>query len=56
MSPLKYREQITAEQITVVDAHVVVPDGPGLGIEVDEDALRHLDAALGASRRQPLAT
>jgi L-alanine-DL-glutamate epimerase-like enolase superfamily enzyme len=44
MSPLKYREQITAEQITVVDAHVAVPTGPGLGIEVDESALRHLDA------------
>jgi L-alanine-DL-glutamate epimerase-like enolase superfamily enzyme len=44
MGPLKYREQITADQITVVDAHVAVPTGPGLGIEVDEDALRHLDA------------
>jgi L-alanine-DL-glutamate epimerase-like enolase superfamily enzyme len=44
MSPLKYREQITAEQITVVDAHVAVPTGPGLGIEVDKDTLRHLDA------------
>ena len=44
MSPLKYREQITAEQIAVVDAHVAVSTGPGLGIEVDEDALRHLDA------------
>lgn len=44
MSPLKYREKITAEQITVVDAHVAVPAGPGLGIDVDEDALRYLDA------------
>jgi L-alanine-DL-glutamate epimerase-like enolase superfamily enzyme len=44
MSPLKYREQITAEQITIVDGHVAVPTGPGLGIEVDEDALRRLDA------------
>jgi L-alanine-DL-glutamate epimerase-like enolase superfamily enzyme len=44
MGPLKYRQQITAEQITVVDAHVAVPTGPGLGIEVDEDTLRHLDA------------
>jgi muconate cycloisomerase len=44
MGPLKYREQITAAQITVVDAHVAVPKGPGLGIDVDEDALRHLDA------------
>jgi enolase-like protein len=44
MSPLKYREQITAEQITVADAHVAVPTEPGLGIDVDEDALGHLDA------------
>jgi L-alanine-DL-glutamate epimerase-like enolase superfamily enzyme len=44
MSPLKYREQITAERIAVVDAHVAVPCGPGLGVDVDEDALRHLDA------------
>jgi L-alanine-DL-glutamate epimerase-like enolase superfamily enzyme len=44
MGPLKYREQITAEQITVVDAHVAVPTGPGLGIDVDEDALHRLDA------------
>jgi muconate cycloisomerase len=44
MGPLKYREQITAEQIAVVGAHVAVPTGPGLGVEVDEDALRYLDA------------
>jgi muconate cycloisomerase len=44
MGPLKYREQITTEQIAVVDAHVAVPTGPGLGIDVDEDALRSLDA------------
>ncbi|HEY1365878.1 MAG TPA: enolase C-terminal domain-like protein [Gaiellaceae bacterium] len=44
MGPLKYRERITTEQIVVVDGHVAVPDGPGLGIEVDEEALGHLDA------------
>jgi muconate cycloisomerase len=43
MGPFKYREQITAEQIEVVGAHIAVPTGPGLGIEVDEDALRHLN-------------
>ena len=47
MGPLKYGEQITAEQIEVVDAHVAVPTGPGLGIEVDEDALRALDVRRG---------
>jgi muconate cycloisomerase len=43
IGPLKYREQITGE-LAVVDAHVAVPTGPGLGIEVDDEALRHLDA------------
>jgi L-alanine-DL-glutamate epimerase-like enolase superfamily enzyme len=44
MSPLKYRDQITTEQIDVVDAHVAVPQGPGLGITIDEEAIRQLDA------------
>jgi L-alanine-DL-glutamate epimerase-like enolase superfamily enzyme len=44
MGPLKYREQITAEQIAVVDARVAVPQGPGLAIDVDDEALRRLDA------------
>jgi muconate cycloisomerase len=43
MGPLKYRERITAEQVQVVDAHVAVPRGPGLGIDIDTDALRRLD-------------
>jgi len=43
MGPLKYREQITTEQIAIVDSHVTVPSGPGLGIEIDEEALAHLD-------------
>lgn len=44
MGPLKYRDQITAEPLTVEEAHVAVPTGPGLGVEVDENALRRLDA------------
>jgi muconate cycloisomerase len=44
MGPLKYRNRITAEELVVTDAHVAVPQGPGLGITVDEEALRHLDA------------
>jgi L-alanine-DL-glutamate epimerase-like enolase superfamily enzyme len=44
MGPLKYRDRITAEPLTVEDAHVAVPQGPGLGIELDEDAVRRLDA------------
>ena len=44
MGPLKYREQITAEQIAITDANIAVPSGLGLGITVDEDAIRHFDA------------
>jgi muconate cycloisomerase len=44
VGPLKYREQITAEPLEVVNGHVAVPQGPGLAVTVDEDALRRLDA------------
>ncbi|MBB6405149.1 mandelate racemase/muconate lactonizing enzyme family protein [Arthrobacter sp. AZCC_0090] len=44
MGPLKYAQQITDQQIDVVDGHVAVPAGPGLGITVDEAELRRLDA------------
>jgi L-alanine-DL-glutamate epimerase-like enolase superfamily enzyme len=44
MGPLKYRQQLTTTQIEVVESHVAVPPGAGLGIEVDEVELRRLDA------------
>lgn len=44
MGPLKYREQVTREPVEVVDSHVAVPTGAGLGVTVDEDQLRDLDA------------
>jgi L-alanine-DL-glutamate epimerase-like enolase superfamily enzyme len=44
MGPLKYREQVTVEQVEVVDSSVAVPAGSGLGVTVDEDRLRGLDA------------
>ncbi|MGH2863291.1 MAG: mandelate racemase/muconate lactonizing enzyme family protein [Solirubrobacteraceae bacterium] len=43
MGPLKYREQITEQSVQVLDSHIAVPSGPGLGIVVDEAALRALD-------------
>jgi muconate cycloisomerase len=49
MGPLKYRDQI-CEPVVVVDGHVAVPQGPGLGIEVDVEAVRRLDAR---GRRAP---
>jgi muconate cycloisomerase len=44
MGPIKYRQQITTRQIEVLDRHVNVPQGPGLGVVIDEDELRRLDA------------
>ncbi|MDQ8708113.1 enolase C-terminal domain-like protein [Streptomyces sp. LHD-70] len=44
MGPLKYRQQITDQQVEVVDGHIAVPEGPGLGFTVDEKELRRLDA------------
>ncbi|WP_449279018.1 mandelate racemase/muconate lactonizing enzyme family protein [Leucobacter sp. GX24907] len=43
MGPLKYAQCITAEQIEIVDSAIAIPQGPGLGIEVDEQAVRDLD-------------
>lgn len=44
MGPLKYVDQITSPVIEIVDGHVAVPTGPGLGVEIDHDAVRALDA------------
>jgi muconate cycloisomerase len=44
MGPLKYRQQITEQQIEVIEGHVAVPAGRGLGVTVDENELRSLDA------------
>lgn len=43
LGPLKYERQIAREPLVVQDGQTSVPDGPGLGIEVDEDVLRQLD-------------
>jgi muconate cycloisomerase len=44
MGPLKYRERLTERTVEVSDGHIAIPDGPGLGIEIDPSALRRLDA------------
>jgi muconate cycloisomerase len=43
MGPLKYERQMTSPPLAVNDGKISVPDGPGLGIEVDTEALRALD-------------
>lgn len=44
IGPLKYAQQIVTPVVDVVDGHVAVPQGAGLGVEVDEQELRRLDA------------
>lgn len=38
--PLLLKDDIIAEPLNFADGQVTLPDGPGLGIEVDEDKLR----------------
>src|SRR5690606_15805737 len=48
MGPLKYAQQITAEQIEIIDSAIAIPQGPGLGVTVEESELRALDARVRA--------
>lgn len=40
--PWKTEDVITPDALSFLDGSVVVPDGPGLGVELDEDALARL--------------
>jgi L-alanine-DL-glutamate epimerase-like enolase superfamily enzyme len=48
-----YRHQLLKEPLTVHGGYVRVPEGPGLGVEVDEEALASL--ATATSKRSPAA-
>ena len=37
--PLVYQERIVQEPVRYQDGHIIVPDGPGLGMELDEEQL-----------------
>jgi L-alanine-DL-glutamate epimerase-like enolase superfamily enzyme len=39
--PLLHKTPVLTDPPVVVDGHLTVPDGPGLGVEVDEDRVRH---------------
>ena len=49
--PLLYQQDCAAERVRYEDSCLVVPEGPGLGIEIDEDKLEEL-AYTGARLRQ----
>ena len=40
--PLRDRTPVLKTPIRVVDGHIAVPDGPGLGVEVDEEMVRRV--------------
>jgi L-alanine-DL-glutamate epimerase-like enolase superfamily enzyme len=44
IEPVSIRDRwpILRTPLSVVDGHIAVPDGPGLGIEIDEDMVRRL--------------
>jgi muconate cycloisomerase len=37
--PLVYREQVVKERVRYDEGHIIVPEGPGLGMELDEKLL-----------------
>lgn len=48
IGPLKYEADVTSLSLKLTESGVEVPLGPGLGIEVDEEALRVMDARRAA--------
>jgi muconate cycloisomerase len=46
IGPLLYLDDVTTTPIRYDNGNLVVPDGPGLGVEIDHDALRRLQGPL----------
>jgi len=44
VGPLKYEQDVVTNPIRVEGGQIAVPGGPGLGVEIDEAALRRQDA------------
>jgi L-alanine-DL-glutamate epimerase-like enolase superfamily enzyme len=45
MGPLRYRRDIVRRSVPIVNGFLYPPEGPGLGVELDEDALREMIVA-----------
>lgn len=43
MGPTKYARQITGDGLRVTSGRLVVPSGPGLGVEIDEETIASMD-------------
>jgi L-alanine-DL-glutamate epimerase-like enolase superfamily enzyme len=39
------RKDLTSEELTMVDGTIALPDAPGLGVELDREALNHYAGA-----------
>lgn len=46
VGPLLYAEDVVKERVVIRDNRITVPTGPGLGVELDEEALERLRAPL----------
>lgn len=46
VGPLLYAEDVVKKKVQIKDNQIAVPTGPGLGVELDEDALERLRAPL----------
>jgi L-alanine-DL-glutamate epimerase-like enolase superfamily enzyme len=53
-SPL--RRKLLKTEPSMIDGHVVLPDLPGLGVEIDRDALLHFAEAAERKMRDRAAT
>jgi len=48
VGPCLYTADVTRQRAQFEDGHLVVPDGPGLGVEVDISLVRAMQAPLSS--------
>ena len=46
IGPLRYRQDIVRKSVPIVNGFLYPPEGPGLGVELNEEALREMTVAL----------
>ena len=49
VGPVLYTQDVTKEPVHYEDSHLIVPQGPGLGVEVDEGKFEELKENLTAA-------
>jgi L-alanine-DL-glutamate epimerase-like enolase superfamily enzyme len=48
VGPLLYLDDVVKEGVRFIDGHVQVPEGPGLGVELNDEALDRLRKPLSS--------